>query len=355
MLESKNKIPDQPPIENEDDEKLQTIGVPRHPEDASHVTAEDATRTNGKWHSKAMLAREAEVEKRFAALPPLDSPEFWRAIEENADGRVVEPELMIRSARALYLQGHRSGVERLFIQLFDRYDPQIQKWASANKWVRGNPDYIDDVSGSLWERLHLIAIGRIDKVDWYVRFACAFDEALFVMTQNIARTVVRQAGGGVPIPVKKAANTDVAQDTGEGVAAVHQEQHLTPHTDDERASTEQGKANKKMSLRQNQQSLYDPATSSGKRGERVDGRRIIDMLEDFKSQEGYSWIEILSLLKQYLDEFEESMILLLMDGASRSEVARVLNVDRETITRRIGKVRVKMSFLRPNWNKRLSS
>lgn len=355
MLEGRNKIPGQPPNENDNDEELQTISVFPHAGHESHVTAEGATRTGSKWHSKALMDREVEVAERFAALPPLDSPEFWRVIEENTGGWVVEPELLIRSARALYLQGQHPAVARIFSQLFDRYDPQIQKWASANKWVRGNRDYIDDVSGSLWERLHRSVIGKIDKIDWYVRFACAFNEALFAMTQNTASTVVRQAGGGVPIPVKSGGNTDVREGTGEGAEAVQQEQQFMPHTGDEGSPGEQGNANKKMSLRQNQQSLYDPATSSGTRGEQVDGRRIIDMIEDVRSQEGYSWVEILNLLKQYLDDFEESMILLLMDGASRSEVARVLNVDRETVKRRIDKIRVKMSFLWPNRNNRLSS
>ncbi len=273
------------------------------------------------------------ITQRVADLPPFDSPEFWLILEATTP--LVLPEVLVWAARKFHLQGERRGVERVFHILYCRYDPVIRKWAGVSPYVRGsrNRAYVDDTSSHTWERLAKIFLAQGTTYLSHDRFTWAFEAALLDEVKTNARTVVRQAGGGVPIPSRpKGENGHLSGANGQGQEGEQQ----YPNIPEGEAKP---KTTSKMSLRQRQQSLDAPLPGAESE-ERVSLHHV---LPDSRGEEDYDLVQLLHTLLPELKDNEKEILLLLANGhdESVSNLARVLNIDHGTAKRRMKSIRSK--------------
>lgn len=82
----------------------------------------------------AYAARRAELDRRFSALPPADSPAYWQAIETVDPAGTLPLEVLGRCFRERWMAGVRADSERVYATIVKRVQARVAAWARGLAW-----------------------------------------------------------------------------------------------------------------------------------------------------------------------------------------------------------------------------
>lgn len=79
----------------------------------------------------AYAARRAELDRRFSALPPAESPAYWQAIETHDPAGALPLEVLGRCFRERWAAGARADSEHVYTAIGKRVQARVVAWARS--------------------------------------------------------------------------------------------------------------------------------------------------------------------------------------------------------------------------------
>jgi len=234
-----------------------------------------------------------------------NSPAFWQRIEIKTEPLIV-PEVLAWAVAEFAKLQDKDNSRRVLQIIYERYNKIIQNAITYNVYMKStSPDkraeMRDEITQYSWENL----ITRLTKAALNDRLFSRFTLTLTMMVKGDCKTVFYQDSG--PVAVK------------------------TNHVEKLDASGKPYQYQEKVYPARNTQKSWDAPL--GQIDTDHEKFTLANSVADSSFEAQMNYDELLDALKSRLTESQLQILLLMADGISNSEIARVVGRDRGTVAR----------------------
>ena len=136
-------------------------------------------------------ARQAGIERAYAALPPPGTPAYWQALS-GAQGVALPLEALVRCYREREAAGAHAAAERIYELVMGRSQRSTQFW--ARKIARQVPDHARQTLAEQLEQECDVELWRVMSDSNRAFILINFDHMLQCIQDHVAHAVMEQEG-----------------------------------------------------------------------------------------------------------------------------------------------------------------